>query len=60
VELDVGARQQAFLLALLLAREGRPISVTALGDRLWGDGVPTSALNLISKYIGALARPGPG
>ena len=56
VELDAGPRQQAFLLALLLAREGRPISTAELVHLLWGEGAPASALNVVHKYIGALRR----
>ncbi|MGV9385961.1 AAA family ATPase [Nonomuraea sp. NPDC003707] len=56
VELDTGPRQQAYLLALLLARVGRPISASELIDLIWGDGVPSSALNIIQKYVGALRR----
>lgn len=56
VELDAGPRQQAFLLALLLAREGRPTSTAELVDLLWGEGAPASALNVVHKYIGALRR----
>ncbi|WP_329264909.1 AAA family ATPase [Streptomyces sp. NBC_01478] len=56
VELDVGPRQQAYLLALLLAREGRPVSTTELIDLMWDDDVPASALNVIHKYVGALRR----
>jgi DNA-binding SARP family transcriptional activator len=56
VELDAGPRQQAFLLALLLAREGRPISTAALVHLLWGEEAPASALNVVHKYIGALRR----
>ncbi|WP_432828801.1 BTAD domain-containing putative transcriptional regulator [Dactylosporangium sp. CA-092794] len=56
VELDAGPRQQAYLLALLLARVGKPISTGELIDLIWGDEPPTSALNVIHKYIGALRR----
>lgn len=57
VELDAGPRQQAYLLALLLARPGRPISTSNLIDLIWdGDVVPASALNVIHKYVGALRR----
>ncbi|MET7332053.1 BTAD domain-containing putative transcriptional regulator [Nonomuraea sp. NPDC005650] len=55
-ELDVGPRQQAQLLALLLARVGHPISTRELIDLIWADNTPTSALNLIQKYVGALRR----
>ncbi|MDX2708809.1 BTAD domain-containing putative transcriptional regulator [Streptomyces sp. PA03-6a] len=56
VELDAGPRQQAYLLALLLARAGRPTSTSELIDLIWGDDVPNSALNIIHKYVGALRR----
>ncbi|WP_066363040.1 ATP-binding protein [Herbidospora mongoliensis] len=56
VELDAGPRQQAYLLALLLAQAGRPISTGELIDLIWGDDAPSSALNVIQKYVGALRR----
>ncbi|MBE1585390.1 ATP-binding protein [Nonomuraea angiospora] len=56
VELHAGPRQQAFLLALLLAREGRPISTDELIDLVWVDDPPASALNVIHKYVGSLRR----
>ncbi|MBL7500480.1 AAA family ATPase [Frankia sp. CN7] len=55
-ELDAGPRQQAQLLALLLARAGRPVSTSELIDLIWADDVPASALNVIHKYIGVLRR----
>jgi len=55
-ELDAGPRQQAYLLALLMARVGQPITTSELIGLIWGDDVPTSALNVIQKYIGALRR----
>ncbi|WP_433063494.1 BTAD domain-containing putative transcriptional regulator [Dactylosporangium sp. CS-033363] len=55
-ELDPGPRQQAYLLALLLARAGRPTSTGELIDLIWGDDAPASALNVIHKYVGALRR----
>lgn len=56
VELDAGPRQQAQLLALLLARVGRPVSTRELIDLIWAEDAPASALNIIQKYIGALRR----
>ncbi|MFI6742986.1 BTAD domain-containing putative transcriptional regulator [Nonomuraea sp. NPDC050451] len=56
VELDAGPRQQAQLLALLLARVGHPVSTRQLIDLIWADNAPASALNVIQKYIGALRR----
>ena len=56
VEFSAGARQQAQLLALLLARQGDPVSKTDLIQLIWGDRAPDSALNVIHKYVGALRR----
>ncbi|GIF25479.1 hypothetical protein Ate02nite_82090 [Paractinoplanes tereljensis] len=56
VEVDAGPRQQAYLLALLLARVGSPVSTSELVDLIWGDQVPSSALNVIHKYVGVLRR----
>ncbi|MGW1621179.1 BTAD domain-containing putative transcriptional regulator [Streptomyces sp. NPDC002172] len=56
VELDAGPRQQAYLLAVLLARAGRPTSTSELVDLIWGDDVPASAVNILQKYVGALRR----
>ncbi|WP_051807196.1 ATP-binding protein [Actinoplanes subtropicus] len=56
VELDQGPRQQAYLLALLLAHEGRPISTTELTELIWDDEPPATALNIIQKHVGALRR----
>ena len=56
VEVDAGPRQQAYLLALLLARAGRPTSTDELVSLIWGDNAPISALNVVHKYIGALRR----
>ncbi|GGP17962.1 AAA family ATPase [Nonomuraea glycinis] len=56
VELDLGPGQQAFLLALLLARVNRPVSTSELIDLIWDDEAPASALNVIHKYVGVLRR----
>ncbi|MEV6801697.1 AAA family ATPase [Micromonospora rifamycinica] len=56
VELDPGPRQRAYLLVLLLARAGGPVSTTELIDLVWGDDAPASAVNVIHKYVGALRR----
>ncbi|MCK9904208.1 AAA family ATPase [Frankia sp. Cpl3] len=44
------------MLALFLARVGRPVSTRELIDLIWADDVPASALNIIHKYVGALRR----
>lgn len=56
VEIAPGPRQQAYLLALLLARAGRPVSASELIDLIWDDGAPASAANVLHKYIGGLRR----
>ncbi|GAA2554520.1 hypothetical protein GCM10010435_26250 [Winogradskya consettensis] len=56
VERDAGPRQQAYLLALLLARAGHTISTSELIDLMWEEDAPTTALNVIQKYIGGLRR----
>ncbi|GAA2554508.1 BTAD domain-containing putative transcriptional regulator [Winogradskya consettensis] len=56
VELDLGPRQQCCLLALFLAREGRPTGIGDLVELVWGENPPASALNVIHKYVGALRR----
>jgi len=55
-ELAPGPRQQAFVLAVLLARVGQPVSRAELIDLLWGQEMPASALNVMHKYVGSLRR----
>ncbi|MEV4622291.1 BTAD domain-containing putative transcriptional regulator [Asanoa sp. NPDC049573] len=55
-DVDTGPPQQRCLLALLLAREGRPVSTGELIDALWGEGAPPTATNIIQKYVGAVRR----
>ncbi|GAB6898964.1 ATP-binding protein [Kineosporia succinea] len=55
-ELETAPRQQAYLLALLLARGGRPTGTGELIDLIWGEEAPASALNVIHKYMGSLRR----
>ncbi|AWS40301.1 AAA family ATPase [Streptosporangium sp. 'caverna'] len=56
VEVDTGPRQQTYLLALLLMHVGRPVSSSELIDLVWDDKMPTSALNIVQKYVGTLRR----
>ena len=55
-EVSAGPRQQAYLLGVLLAREGRPTGADELIDLIWGEDAPASALNVLHKYIGAIRR----
>lgn len=56
VELDAGPRQQLCLIAVLLARVGQPVGAPELIDLLWGDRAPSSAMNVLHKYVGGLRR----
>ena len=55
-EQAAGPRQQAYLLAVLLAQAGRPVTVAELIDLIWAEDVPASAVNILQKYVGALRR----
>ncbi|MFD9286420.1 AAA family ATPase [Streptomyces mirabilis] len=55
-ELDAGPHQQAYLLALLLARGGQPTGTSELIEWIWGENAPASALNVIHKYVGSIRR----
>ncbi|WP_245673765.1 BTAD domain-containing putative transcriptional regulator [Actinoplanes rectilineatus] len=56
IERDPGPRRQAYLLALLLARAGRPVATSELISLIWGEEPPTGALNVVQKYVGGLRR----
>ncbi|MFE7225027.1 BTAD domain-containing putative transcriptional regulator [Nocardioides sp. NPDC057577] len=56
IELETGPPQQGYLLALLLARAGRPTSMSELVDLLWEENVPMSAVNTVQKYVGTIRR----
>ncbi|WP_051799319.1 BTAD domain-containing putative transcriptional regulator [Catenuloplanes japonicus] len=56
VEADAGPRQQAYLLALLLARAGRPTGTSELIDLIWDADLPSTAVNILQKYIGMVRR----
>jgi DNA-binding SARP family transcriptional activator len=55
-ELPLGPRQQRLVLAALLARAGRPISLTELVALLWEEDPPRSAANAVHRYVGVLRR----
>jgi DNA-binding SARP family transcriptional activator len=55
-EVDAGPRQQRSVLTFLAARAGSPITVTEMIDLLWGEDPPTSAVNAVHRYVGALRR----
>lgn len=55
-EVEHGPRQQSLLLALLLADYGRPVSIGALIQAMWSGDAPSSAVNIVHKYVGSLRR----
>jgi DNA-binding SARP family transcriptional activator len=52
----LGGQKQRLLLALLLARPGRVVSVDALVQGLWGDAAPRSAEKTLQSYVVHLRR----
>jgi DNA-binding SARP family transcriptional activator len=55
-ELDLGPRQQRSILALLLINSGQPVGLERIVATLWGDSPPSSAVNVIHKYVGVIRR----
>ncbi|WP_258055616.1 BTAD domain-containing putative transcriptional regulator [Streptomyces sp. Ru62] len=55
-ELLLGPKQQRLILAVLLARAGRPVSLHEFIDLLWDGDPPSSASNAVHRYVGALRR----
>jgi DNA-binding SARP family transcriptional activator len=55
-ELSLGSPQQRLTLALLLLREGQPVSVDEIADALWGYHLPRGARGTIRTYVYRLRR----
>jgi DNA-binding SARP family transcriptional activator/tetratricopeptide (TPR) repeat protein len=55
-ELDLGPNQQRAILALLLVRANQLVTIDELVELLWEQDPPSSAVNVIHKYIGAIRR----
>ncbi|MEH0934481.1 AfsR/SARP family transcriptional regulator [Micromonospora psammae] len=55
-DLELGGRQQRLVLALLLAHGGSVVGLTDLVDTIWNQAPPTSAVNVVHRYIGTLRR----
>ncbi|MEV6170896.1 BTAD domain-containing putative transcriptional regulator [Streptomyces sp. NPDC051954] len=61
-ELNLGSPQQRVVLAALLLRRGRPVTVAELVDAIWGDEPPTAAVSVLRTYVSRLRKtlnPGP-
>ncbi|MDR4215797.1 winged helix-turn-helix domain-containing protein, partial [Bacillus paralicheniformis] len=53
---ELGPPQQRLLLSVLLAYAGKPVSLDTLVDLLWEDEPPSSAVNVVHRYVGTLRR----
>ncbi|MEV6134273.1 BTAD domain-containing putative transcriptional regulator [Streptomyces violaceusniger] len=56
VELDLGSPQQRAVLAALLLRRGRPVTVAELVDAVWGDRSPPAAVSVLRTYVSRLRK----
>ena len=54
--LPLGGAKQRALLATLLVRANRVVSVDALLDELWGEQPPDSAANMVQGYVSRLRK----
>ncbi|MFF0728749.1 BTAD domain-containing putative transcriptional regulator [Streptomyces sp. NPDC004134] len=55
-ELDLGSPQQRAVLAALLLRRGRPVTVGELIDAVWGEEPPPAALSVLRTYASRLRK----
>ncbi|MBL1114006.1 tetratricopeptide repeat protein [Streptomyces sp. 110] len=55
-ELDLGSPQQRVVLAALLLRPGRPVTVAELVDAVWGDEPPPAAVSVLRTYASRLRK----
>ncbi|MEU0885094.1 BTAD domain-containing putative transcriptional regulator [Lentzea sp. NPDC005914] len=55
-EVDLGAAKQRAVLAVLLLSRNTPVSRGQIIEAVWGDNVPSSAVNLVQTYVAGLRR----
>jgi DNA-binding SARP family transcriptional activator/tetratricopeptide (TPR) repeat protein len=55
-ELDLGTPQQQSLLGLLLVHGGEPVTVSHIIDVLWPAGPPSTAVNVVHRYVSRIRR----
>ncbi|WP_413099996.1 AfsR/SARP family transcriptional regulator [Streptomyces sp. Inha503] len=55
-ELDLGSPQQRVVLAVLLLRRGRPVTVAELVDAVWGDEPAPAAVSVLRTYASRLRK----
>ncbi|WP_326798199.1 tetratricopeptide repeat protein [Streptomyces sp. NBC_01808] len=53
---ELGSPQQRAVLAALLLRRGRPVTVAELVDAVWGDGPPPAAVSVLRTYASRLRK----
>ena len=53
---DLGARKQRAVLAMLALEAGRTVSADRLAEGLWGDRLPPSAAKMVQLYVSRLRR----
>ncbi|MEV6926741.1 BTAD domain-containing putative transcriptional regulator [Dactylosporangium sp. NPDC051485] len=54
--IDLGARKQRAVLAMLLLEPGRVVSVDGIAEGLWGGDAPASATGTLQAYVSQLRR----
>ncbi|MFJ6570684.1 AfsR/SARP family transcriptional regulator [Streptomyces sp. NPDC091292] len=55
-ELDLGSPQQRAVLATLLLRRGRPVTLSELLDAVWGEEPPPAAVSVLRTYVSRLRK----
>jgi DNA-binding SARP family transcriptional activator len=55
-ELDLGSPQQRVVLAILLLRRGRLVTLAEFVDALWGEEPPTAAVSVLRTYVSRLRK----
>ncbi|MGW1563646.1 BTAD domain-containing putative transcriptional regulator [Streptomyces sp. NPDC002144] len=55
-ELGLGSPQQRAVLAALLSRRSRPVSVNDLIDAVWGENPPSAAVSVLRTYVSRLRK----
>jgi DNA-binding SARP family transcriptional activator/tetratricopeptide (TPR) repeat protein len=54
--LDVGTPRQQAVLAALVVDAGRPVAAETLIDRIWNDGPPVEARNVLYSHVSRIRR----
>ncbi|MEV6170825.1 BTAD domain-containing putative transcriptional regulator [Streptomyces sp. NPDC051954] len=55
-ELNLGSPQQRVVLAVLLLRRGRPVTVAEFVDAVWGEAPPPAAVSVLRTYASRLRK----